>query len=93
MLPFSGTAATGNSACHALVLTRSLDVLDLLADFFQLGFGFDDGLGDGGVVGFGPDGVELAEEFLAEEVEGAAGGVGGIEVLAGKWGQCANFDN
>ena len=50
----------------------SLDVLHLLADFFEFGFGFDDGLGDAGIVGLGADGVEFAEQFLAEEVERSA---------------------
>ena len=56
-----------------------LDVLDLFADFFELGFCGYDVVGDFGVVGFGADGVELAVELLAEKVEGAADGVGGGE--------------
>ena len=63
-------------------IDTSLDVLDLLTDFFDLGFCFDDCLGDGGVVRFRADGVELAGEFLAEEIEGAAGWLGGTEVFS-----------
>ena len=55
-----------------------LDVLHLLADFLEFGFGFDDGLGDGGVVGLGADGIEFAENFLTEEIQGAAGRFGSV---------------
>jgi len=68
--------------CEPRGVMELFDILDLFADFFEFGFGIDDGLGDGGVVGFGADGVEFAEQFLAEEVERAARGIGGVEVLA-----------
>lgn len=60
----------------------SLGVLDLLADFFEFGFGGDDVVGDFGVVALGAHGVELAEEFLEEEIQAAAGGGAAGEVGA-----------
>src|SRR6478752_1235872 len=60
---------------------QSLHVLHLLADFLQLGFRLHHGLGDGCVVGLGADGVELAEQLLAEEIQGAARWFGGVEVF------------
>ena len=49
-----------------------LDILNLFADFFEFCFCADDMVGDLGVVCLGTDGVELAIELLAEEVERAS---------------------
>jgi hypothetical protein len=70
------------SSPNAFSQTRLLHVLHLLADFLQLRLGLDDGLRDSGVVGFGADGVDRAEEFLAEEIQCSAGWLGGIQVFA-----------
>ncbi len=49
--------------------SQLFNILNLLADFFELGFGIHDELGEGGVVGFGPDRIKLPIELLAEEVK------------------------
>lgn len=59
-----------------------LGVLDLFTDFFELGFGGDNVVGDLGAVALGSHGVELAEEFLEEEVEAASSRGGSIEIGA-----------
>src|ERR1700745_3702335 len=52
-----------------LRLNRLLKVLDLLADFFQLGFAQDNPLRDGGVVRFCAERVQFAKNFLSDELE------------------------
>ena len=44
------------------------DVLHLLADSLEFRFGIHDRLREGGVVGLGADGIELAVDLLAEEI-------------------------
>ena len=73
---------THASAAPHTLADHLLDVLHLFADFFEFGFGFDDGLGNGGSVGLGADGIEFAENFLTEEIEGAARGIGCVQVFA-----------
>ena len=41
----------------------------------------DDGLGDRGIIGLGTDGVELAKEFLTEEIQSAALRIGRVEIF------------
>ena len=47
----------------------SFHILDLFADLFQLGFALDDNLGDLGVVCFSAEPIQLAAEFLADELK------------------------
>ena len=47
----------------------SFRILDLFADLFQLGFALDDNLGDLGVVCFSAERIQLAAEFLADELK------------------------
>ena len=47
----------------------SFYILDLFADLFQLGFALDDNLGDLGVVCFSAERIQLAAEFLADELK------------------------
>src|SRR5687768_3263468 len=47
----------------------SLDILHLLAHAFELGFGFDDQLGDVQAIGFGANGVDLAVHLLEQKIE------------------------
>ena len=47
----------------------SFHILDLFADLFQLGFALDDNLGDLGVVCFSAERIQLAAEFLADELK------------------------
>ena len=46
----------------------SFHILDF-ADLFQLGFALDDNLGDLGVVCFSAERIQLAAEFLADELK------------------------
>src|SRR2546430_17736128 len=55
-----------------LRVNRLLKVLNLFADFFQLGFANHDPLGDGGVVRFGAESVQFAKDFLGDELERSA---------------------
>ena len=57
----------------------SFDVLRLFAEFLQLGLEDDDLAGDGGVIGLGADGVDLAIHFLSEKIQGAADRLLGLE--------------
>ena len=47
----------------------SFYILDLFANLFQLGFALDDNLGDLGVVCFSAERIQLAAEFLADELK------------------------
>jgi hypothetical protein len=75
-----GTALSGDD--EIAKLHPSPHVLHRLADYLQLGFHFDDGLGDGRVVSLGADGVELAEKLLTEEIQRAARRFRSVEVFA-----------
>src|SRR4029077_12352701 len=48
---------------------RLLKVLNLLANFFELGFANDDALGDAGIVRFGAEGVEFTKNLLGNELQ------------------------
>jgi hypothetical protein len=60
-------------------LERSRDVLRLLAHAGDLGLEHDAQLGDRGVLALGGQRVELARDFLEQEVEAAAHRLGGAE--------------
>src|SRR5690606_22254460 len=64
----SGVSLGRVTPCHL----PSFDILYLLADLFQLRFGFHDPLGYLGVAGFGSDGIPFAMQFLYEEIHLAA---------------------
>src|SRR5437763_5976528 len=55
-----------------LRVNRLLKVLNLLANFLQLGFADNDALGDGGVIRFGAESVQFTKDFLGDELEGAS---------------------
>ena len=47
----------------------SFHILNLFSDLFQLGFALDGNLGDLGVVCFSAERIQLAAEFLADELK------------------------
>src|ERR1700693_2146327 len=53
----------------------SFYILDLFADLFQLGFALDNNLGNLGVVCFGAECIQLAAQFLADELKRTPDGV------------------
>ena len=65
-----------------MVIEGLFNILHLLAEALWFCFGGDDAAGDVGGVGFGADGVALAEHLLGEEVEGASVGLPGGEAGA-----------
>src|SRR5438105_9703118 len=55
-----------------LRVNRLLKVLNLFADFFQLGFADNDALRNRSIVCLGAESVQFAKNFLGNELEGAS---------------------
>ena len=54
-----------------LRVNRLLKVLNLLADFFELGLASDNALRNAGIICFRAEGIQFAKDFLGNELEGA----------------------